>query len=62
MAFTRRLRRGLGSQIDAVAKDLVDIRLSDGLFPIWSRRACGSITALANCRRSPCKSTPSIAT
>ena len=31
--FTRRLRRGLDRQIDALAAELVDRRLADGLFP-----------------------------
>jgi hypothetical protein len=33
MAFTRRLRYGLTREVDRLAGDLVDIRLSDGLFP-----------------------------
>lgn len=33
MLFTRRLRRGLGRQIDGLARELVDLRLADGLFP-----------------------------
>ncbi|MFV0444290.1 MAG: dynamin family protein [Planctomycetaceae bacterium] len=33
MLFTRRLRNGLGQQVDSLASELVDLRLADGLFP-----------------------------
>jgi hypothetical protein len=33
MLFTRRLRRGVARQIDALARELVELKLADGLFP-----------------------------
>jgi hypothetical protein len=33
MLFTRRLRRGLDAEVDALARELVEARLSRGLFP-----------------------------
>ncbi|MBX3443410.1 MAG: GTPase domain-containing protein [Planctomyces sp.] len=39
MLFTRRLRRGLSGEIETLAREMVDARLSQGLFPEWER-AC----------------------
>jgi hypothetical protein len=39
MMFTRRLRRGLKSEIDDLAREMVDVRLSQGLFPHWEQTA-----------------------
>lgn len=45
MLFTHRLRRGLKSEIDELAREMVEVRLSQGLFPQWEQ-ACDEATAM----------------
>jgi hypothetical protein len=44
MSFTRRLRRGLTGEVDQLAREMVEIRLSQGLFPQWEQ-ACDEVAA-----------------